>query len=244
MEHSSNKGIILILSILFIVVMMIPITGLIIAPSEINWIEQPRYELGGHSLYDLFESDERVRATRKNLFGINNPFSLSTVDSYFVDGTSLTIIETGAAGGGLKQTIKVKINTTYALSGTITNTLGTNGRIRITNSAGTYLTQFTGSIVLFSVRLVLGETDTITLDFQNGVDNVYTVVYTNIQLEQGTDATTYEPYKDNEMVLAETLAYTGWDWIHFTGLEYFGLEYMDYDDLNDFYRLYISYKYH
>jgi len=64
----------------------------------------------------------------------------------------------------------------------------------------------------------------------------------DIMLQYGTVATTYEIYRGSEMVLAETLAYTGWDWIHFTGLEYFGLEYMDYDDLNDFYRLYISYK--
>ena len=60
MEHSSNKGIILILSILFIVVMMIPITGLIIAPSEIDWLEQPRYELGGHTLNEIFVDNNMI----------------------------------------------------------------------------------------------------------------------------------------------------------------------------------------
>ena len=74
MEHSSNKGIILILSILFIVVMMIPITGLIIAPSEIDWLEQPRYELGGLTLNEIFV-DNNMKAYYETSFNTINDIS-------------------------------------------------------------------------------------------------------------------------------------------------------------------------
>jgi len=205
------KGIIFILSILFIVVMMIPITGLIIAPSDIDWLEQPRYELGGHSLYDLFESDERVRATRKNLF----------------DKSKITLNKGVSTATGLLFSA-------------------------VTYDATDYIAIKSSSAYTFS-HLKYGAWYDIDKEYISSVDSIspsnarfirYTITNTNIdtfQIEEGT-ATAYESYKDNDMVLAETLAYTGWDWIHFTGLEYFGLEYMDYDDLNDFYRLYISYK--
>jgi len=209
------KGIIFILSILFIVVMMIPITGLIIAPSDIDWLEQPRYELGGHSLYDLFESDERVRATRKNLFDkskitLNKGVSTATgllFSAVTYDATDYIAIKSSSAYtfSHLKYGAWYDIDKEY-ISGSVIN----------------------GAISPSNARFIRYTIDKANVD--------------TFQLEFGTVATTYEPYKDNDMVLAETLAYTGWDWIHFTGLEYFGLEYMNYDDLNDFYRLYISYK--
>jgi len=76
MEHSSNKGIILILSILFIVVMMIPITGLIVAPSEIDWLEQPRYELGGMTLNEIFVDNAQYLETEQLI--TNGDFSDGT----------------------------------------------------------------------------------------------------------------------------------------------------------------------
>ena len=223
MEHSSNKGIILILSILFIVVMMIPITGLIIAPSEINWIEQPRYELGGHSLYDLFESDDRVRATRKNLFDkslVTLDYRISPVSGYisFSENRSYS------------DYISVLPNTNYIRN--------------------IFATTWNYAILFYDINknFIDGSYDnaiqTIPINCYYIRLNLYTADLDTTQFELGTVATTYETYINSEMVLAETLTYTGWDWIHFTGLEYFGLEYMDYDDLNDFYRLYISYKYH
>ena len=211
--------------------MMIPITGLIVAPSEINWIEQPRYELGGHSLYDLFESDERVRATRKNLFD----GTTSVIGSYLrSDNGELISYDDYVVSEYIK--IQSEINYTFNFKkDTATAGIGfydynkifisgfSFGQIDNIDDSSTFLTPINS----YYVRISIFTTETPLYTFQ---------------LELGTVATAYEIYRGSEMVLAETLTYTGWDWIHFTGLEYFGLEYMDYDDLNDFYRLYISYK--
>jgi len=90
MEHSSNKGIILILSILFIVVMMIPITGLIIAPSDIDWLEQPRYELGGMTLNEIFVDNAQYLETGQLVE--NGDFSDGTTGWEISNSTYITNI--------------------------------------------------------------------------------------------------------------------------------------------------------
>ena len=155
MEHSSNKGIILILSILFIVVMMIPITGLIVAPSEIDWLEQPRYELGGLTLNEIFV-DNNMKAYYET--------SLNTIN-----GISDEVYE---LNGAYYYVQRINIDTTVVKASTgwvIRQILTTTQGFSLDLSSLGYIIPLNNATFYNAYTLTIGS-DTYTL---NSANNIY-----------------------------------------------------------------------
>ena len=177
-------------------IMLIPITNTPLASKTASEIDNivTEYIEGINYI-----SNPSYQSVGVNLYNIKSTITEHNIDSYSISDNSLNIIETVTAVAGVKQDVIVIPNTTYILSGTVTNILGSNGRIRITNSEETFVTQFIGSDVSFNV----GDTSYLTFDFQNGVDTAYNVTYTDLQLEQGTVATPYTPYNTDTFSLTD-----------------------------------------
>ena len=257
MEHSSNKGIILILSILFIVVMMIPITGLIIAPSEINWLEQPRYELGGMTLNEIFVDNAQYLET-KQLF-LNGDFDTDTTGWTPIDigipavASGIVSFTATAVNAYLRQTLITVVDSKYYSSANIKTTslsvgMLYSGGLNVAHSGG-------GDYELLSNIVTAGETahsfgiiDTRASAWtQTDVDYVYSFnISTLITNNQYSPLfyTTFDLMSDADIKTQMDLWVTeGIDilniWLTYNAV---GLDHiLSYDEMLDYYQLYLSY---
>lgn len=110
--------------------------------------------------------------------------------TYTVDEVTGTVTLTGAAWYGVGVDIKVKPNTTYTISGVFSE--GVNVGIAQYNADGKYLL---GTIFDNATFTTSASTDWIVAIVTPAKTNT-SVTVSNIQIEEGSIATAYEPYVD------------------------------------------------
>jgi len=271
MEHSSNKGIILILSILFIVVMMIPITGLIIAPSDIDWLEQPRYELGGMTLNEIFVDNAQYLETEQLL--TNENFSDGTTgwdSANSVNSATGGILSNTGDGTGIyfplmynidkiailgqKYYHKVRVRVTNSICTAIILKSG-NNTINVTQTTPTINTWYelsvlgtiaTGDTNMFVLQHIYADTTDATNAVME-VDYGYTFNISTMQTNKQFSPLyneTFDTMEDSEIKVQMGLWVTeGLDtlniWLTYNAV---GLDHiLSYDEMLDYYQLYLSY---
>jgi len=258
MEHSSNKGIILILSILFIVVMMIPITGLIIAPSDIDWLEQPRYELGGMTLNEIFVDNAQYLETDQLI--TNDDFSDGTTEwenvglvTFSVTGGILSILADTASDYFKSDRLSTVIGNKYYIAtyikstSNLVRTLTIDG-INIAHSGSGNYELISYMPTATDTTHVLGIVDTRA----SGWDTVYVYFIYAFNTSTLIANNQYSPLFDTTFDLMSDVDITtqmdfwvteGLDtlniWLTYNAV---GLDHiLSYDEMLDYYQLYLSY---
>lgn len=120
----------------------------------------------------------------KNLLDLPNPYSIT--------GTYAKSI-----------TVKVKKNTNYTLSvGSVTSSVYQGIVVRPIDSDATIISKYTAPYIM---PFNSGDNESIRLLFYSGNATSGTSVYSDVQLEEGTEQTTYEPYiKSNYQLWRKT----------------------------------------
>ena len=139
----------------------------------------------------------------KNLFDINGKIITSGV-TYSINGNSLTITGNWFA----HQNVDLKPNTTYTLSyekaesdsGYVKLAAYTDGISKSINSSNTNKLTFTTPASFKDISVLF---------YAEKGGNTNTVTYTNIQLEEGLLATSYEPHKTNILTVNEDVELRG-----------------------------------
>lgn len=127
----------------------------------------------------------------KNLFNINGAFITSTSTSYSVSGNVITVSGLWNA----KQRVKVRPNTDYTISASIE--VGYIGIYTLSSSNICFVDTGANMSTTFNT----GDNEEIEVTFvtrSQGTTSM-TATFTNVQLEAGTQASTYEPYIDKEI---------------------------------------------
>jgi hypothetical protein len=134
-----------------------------------------------------------VTAVGKNLFDINNN-NTNQVNAQIIDRTENSITLQGAFFTGFN--LKLKGSQTYILSATITTISGTP------SSAWTVLYEDDTIGPFVGINLPITATKNIkSVLIYAGGGTVATIKLTNPQLELGSTATTYEPYKSSTLTI-------------------------------------------
>ena len=204
----------------------------------------PEYFTGMQSSFeDKLITDEKdahngkykveYKVTGKNLFNINNEFATTTTSGkeyITVNGNTTTFTPPSPVGIRKYFKIKVNPNTTYNINGTVSYGMVVIYKHNINTDSFTWDTSYIHTYRNYTKQ----ENTTLALQFTTGVDEheVYvrfsnelvseTSIFTNIQLEEGTKATTYEPYKEYTKTLylnsplleGDTIEQSGNDIVH------------------------------
>ena len=121
----------------------------------------------------------------KNLLDLPNPYSIT--------GTYAKSI-----------TVKVKKNTNYTLSvGSVTSSVYQGIVVRPINSDTTIISKYSAPYIM---SFNSGDNESIRLLFYSGNATSGTSVYSDVQLEEGTEATEYKPYIPSVKMLAEEVS--------------------------------------
>jgi len=142
--------------------------------------------------------DLSVQSIGSNLFDFSIGVPSNLIDYYGL-ANEIYIKSTSTIGSYLFS-FDVMPNTDYVISGTIDDIVSTN-RIRIQTESAGFINQFTGADVTFNS----GSNEVIVLNFSNLVAaGTFEAKFNNIQLEQGTVATTYAPYNSETISFPNT----------------------------------------
>lgn len=165
---------------------------------------------GDHTQEDIpyFEGMQSVEnpvvtTTGKNLFNINGGLIATSV-TYSINGDSLTLIGNWFA----RQVVDLKPNTTYTLS--YGKAESDNGFARMSvyfNGTSSMLAISATSELTFTTPSSFNDISVIFYAKEGGDTN--TVTYTKIQLEEGSVATEYEPYKSTTVTCNEDVELRG-----------------------------------
>jgi hypothetical protein len=144
-----------------------------------------------------------LTTTGKNLFDINGEF-IATGATNSINGNSLTV--TGE--WFTRQVVDLKPNTTYTLSyekaesdsGYVKTSIYTNGTSAEVGQSNTNKLTFTTPQSFTDISVIF---------YAQEGGGTNTVTYTNIQLEEGSVATEYEPYKSNILSTSEDIELRG-----------------------------------
>lgn len=171
---------------------------------------------GDYTNYDFTDYDSTkggkykvdYKVTGKNKFDINNEFTTpSTAGKEYITVNGNTTTFTPASAVGIRKYFKIKVNpnTTYNINGTVSHGMVVIYKHNINTDSFTWDTSYIHTYKNYTKQ----ENATLSVQFTTGVDEheVYvrfsnesvskTSIFTNIQLEEGTTATNYEPYKES-----------------------------------------------
>ena len=173
------------------------------------------------------------KVTGKNKFDINNEFATTTTNGkkyITVNGNTTTFTPPSVVGIRKYFKIKVNPNTTYNINGTVSYGMVVIYKHNINTDSFTWDTSYIHTYRNYTKQ----ENTTLALQFTTGVDEheVYvrfsnesvseTSIFTNIQIEEGDTATTYEPYKEfiktlylnSPLLEGDTIEQSGNDIVH------------------------------
>lgn len=220
------------------------VSNLIILEGDYTNKPIPDYFTGMQSSFeDKLITDEKdahngkykvdYKVTGKNKFDINNEFTtpITAGKEYItVNGNTTTI--TPASEVNIRKYFKIKVspNTTYNINGIISHGMIVIYKHSINTDTFIWDTSYIHTFKNYTKQ----ENVTLAVQFTTGADEheVYvgfsnesvseTSIFTNIQLEEGTTATTYEPYKESIKTLylnsplleGDTIEQSGNDIVH------------------------------
>lgn len=173
------------------------------------------------------------KVTGKNKFNINNEFTTpSTAGKEYITVNGNTTTITPASEVNIRKYFKIKVNpnTTYNMNGTVSYGMIVIYKHSINTDTFIWDTSYIHTFKNYTKQ----ENVTLAVQFTTGVDEheVYvrfsnesvseTSIFTNIQIEEGTTATTYEPYKEYTKTLylnsplleGDTIEQSGNDIVH------------------------------
>lgn len=173
------------------------------------------------------------KVTGKNKFNINNEFTTpSTAGKEYITVNGNTTTITPTSGVNIRKYFKIKVNpnTTYNMNGTVSygmvviykHNINTDTFIWDTSYIHTFKNYTKQENVTLAVQFTTGADEhEIYVRFSNESISVPSI-FTNIQIEEGTTATTYEPYKESIKTLylnsplleGDTIEQSGNDIVH------------------------------
>lgn len=159
-----------------------------------------------------------TKITGKNLFNVKAPISASTDLTYSIDGEKLTISSPTSAYRYLSYRVRLKPNTQYVMSRVRTRLAGTDANVGeiegcVDGGAVAWPGDGTVSSSLFITYNTTSDTFispsdgiiTIKIFSTRGTSEATSVEFSNIQIEEGSVATTYEPYTETLVPLPNKL---------------------------------------
>ena len=203
-------------------------------------LDTPITELNNHSLREVFEGEYAVLGVGKNLF--DGDFTNQTVGLTFIrlSATQFKIERIGGDTGidtvNLFPNIKFLPATQYTFSGShfeIDDSKNLRFNIRYTDGTNTVFVSPDTVDTAFSLTSTAGKTISLITYTYSSPGGITT--YTNFQLEQGTVATTYEPYRS-------TLNNDLPPFVHWFGLEDLGIDTLTVEQMDYWYGVYDAIK--
>ena len=151
------------------------------------------------TIYDDTEVKESIAELNSNLDGLSYDENaggknlLDLPNPYSITGTYFKFI-----------TVKVKKNTNYTLSvGSVTSSVYQAIIVRPINSDTNIIAKYSAPYIM---PFNSGDNESIRILFYSGNLTSGTSVYSDVQLEYGTEATTYEPYIPSVKMLADEVS--------------------------------------
>ena len=180
----------------------------LVSSFEDQLVTQDMVDSGQEDAKNLGKYKVEFKSIGKNLFNINgnvnqhyNGMSVGSSDMInIIEDNKLTAILSSSYHHGKGQIIKVKPNTNYTVSLDVSEN---SGVITIhTTTQNNYHIKYTEGIGHREFKFNTGDNQEICLAFITHGDSTSTkAVFSNIQLEEGTTATEYEPYKESVKTL-------------------------------------------